>query len=100
MIDLSSAAGAKVLLLGMRIPPNYGPAYSGAIQRGLSPTWRGRRHVPSVPFLLDGIALNAELMQADGIHPNQAGQPRLLENVWPALVPLLKASRHLEPSSH
>jgi acyl-CoA thioesterase-1 len=58
------------------------------------------RHVPVVPFLLDGIALNADLMQADGIHPNQSGQPRLLENVWPALLPLLKQSRHLEPSNH
>jgi acyl-CoA thioesterase I len=99
MIDLATAAGAKVLLLGMRIPPNYGPTYTAqfsAVYAGLAQT----RHVPVVSFLLDGIALNADLMQADGIHPNPSGQPRLLENVWPALLPLLKQSRHLEPSSH
>jgi acyl-CoA thioesterase-1 len=99
MIDLATAAGAKVLLLGMRIPPNYGPTYTAqfsAVYADLAQT----RHVPVVSFLLDGIALNADLMQADGIHPNPSGQPRLLENVWPALLPLLKQSRHLEPSSH
>jgi acyl-CoA thioesterase-1 len=99
MIDLATAAGAQVLLLGMRIPPNYGANYTAqfsAAYAGLAQT----RHIPAVPFLLDGIALNADLMQADGIHPNQSGQPRLLENVWPALLPLLQKSRHLEPSGH
>jgi acyl-CoA thioesterase-1 len=100
MIDLSAAGGAKVLLLGMRIPPNYGPAYSEQFSAVYADLTRVKG-VPSVPFLLDGVALNPELMQADGIHPNQAGQPRLLENVWPALVPLLKHSPHLEvPSIH
>jgi acyl-CoA thioesterase-1 len=89
MIDLSTAAGAKVLLLGMRIPPNYGPAYSEQFGAAYADLARSKG-VASVPFLLDGVALNAGLMQADGIHPNPAGQPRLLENVWPALVPLLK----------
>ncbi len=99
MIELSSAAGAKVLLLGMRIPPNYGASYTAqfsAVYPGLAQL----RRIPLVPFLLDGIALDADLMQADGIHPNQAGQPRLLENVWPALVPLLSRTRHVDPSSH
>jgi acyl-CoA thioesterase-1 len=99
MIELSSKAGAKVLLLGMRIPPNYGPSYTtqfSAVYSDLAQTL----HIPAVPFLLDRVALHADLMQADGIHPDQAGQPRLLENVWPALLPLLKQSRHLEPSSH
>lgn len=99
MIDLSTAAGGKVLLLGMRIPPNYGPTYTEQFSRVFADV-SADRHVPAVPFLLDGIALNADLMQADGIHPNEAGQPRLVENVWPALMPLLKGSRHLEPSSH
>ena len=99
MIDLATAAGARVLLLGMRIPPNYGANYTAqfsAAYAGLAQT----RHIPAVPFLLDGIALNADLMQADGIHPNPSGEPRLLENVWPALLPLLKQFRHLDPSSH
>jgi acyl-CoA thioesterase-1 len=99
MIDLSMAAGAKVLLLGMRIPPNYGPAYTAQFAQAYA-ALAAARHIPSVPFLLDGIALDAGLMQADGIHPNPAGQPRLLENVWPALVPLLRRSGHLEPSIH
>jgi acyl-CoA thioesterase-1 len=99
MIDLSAAAGARVLLLGMRIPPNYGAAYTEQFHQVYTDLAKERR-VPTVPFLLDGIALNADLMQADGIHPNPAGQPRLLENVWPALMPLLKQSRHLEPSIH
>ena len=99
MIELSSKAGAKVLLLGMRIPPNYGPSYTTQFSAVYSDLAQSL-HTPSVPFLLDGIALRADLMQADGIHPDQAGQPRLLENVWPALLPLLKPSRHLEPSSH
>ena len=99
MIDLSAAVGARVLLLGMRIPPNYGAAYTEQFHQVYMDLAKGR-HVPTVPFLLDGIALNADLMQADGIHPNPAGQPRLLENVWPALMPLLKQSRHLEPSIH
>ncbi|MGC2580682.1 MAG: arylesterase [Acidobacteriaceae bacterium] len=99
MIDLSAAAGARVFLLGMRIPPNYGAAYTEQFHRVYTDLAKERR-VPTVPFLLDGIALNADLMQADGIHPNAAGQPRLLENVWPALMQLLKQSRHLEPSIH
>jgi acyl-CoA thioesterase-1 len=99
MIDLSAAAGARVLLLGMRIPPNYGAAYTAQFRQVYADLAEAR-HLSTVPFLLDGIALNADLMQADGIHPNAAGQPRLLENVWPALMPLLKQSRHLEPSIH
>lgn len=99
MIDLAGAAGAKVLLLGMRIPPNYGPEYTAQFARVYAEL-AAARHVPAVPFLLDGIALNADLMQGDGIHPNPAGQPRLLENVWPALVPLLRHARPAEPSVH
>jgi acyl-CoA thioesterase-1 len=83
----------------MRIPPNYGAAYTAQFHQVYADLAEAR-HVPTVPFLLDGIALNGDLMQADGIHPNPAGQPRLLENVWPALMPLLKQSRHLEPSIH
>jgi acyl-CoA thioesterase-1 len=99
MIDLSAAAGAKVLLLGMRIPPNYGPDYTAQFAQ-VYVELAASRHVAAVPFLLEGVALNADLMQGDGIHPNPAGQPRLLENVWPALVPLLQHSRQAEPSSH
>jgi acyl-CoA thioesterase I len=88
MVDLASAAGAKVLLLGMRMPPNYGPDYTEQFRSCYSDLAREKK-LPLVPFLLNDIALTPNLMQADGIHPNQLGQPILLTNVWPALMPLL-----------
>jgi acyl-CoA thioesterase-1 len=88
MVDLASAAGAKVLLLGMRIPPNYGPDYTEQFRSSYSDLARDKK-LPLMPFLLNDIALVPDLMQADGIHPNELGQPRLLDNVWPALKPLL-----------
>jgi acyl-CoA thioesterase-1 len=89
MATLASAAGAKVLLLGMRMPPNYGPEYTERFSAAFS-TLATDRKLAFVPFLLNGIALDPALMQADGIHPNPTGQPKLLDNVWPALKPLLR----------
>ena len=89
MIDLSTAAGAKVLLLGMRMPPNYGPDYTQQFSSSYSEIARDKK-LPLVPFLLNDIALSPNLMQADGIHPNELGQPQLLANVWPTLQPLLR----------
>ena len=86
---ISSAAGAQVLLVGMRMPPNYGSEYAGKFRDSFDALARERK-LPFVPFMLEGIALSAQLMQADGIHPNVPGQPKLLENVWPALQPLLR----------
>ena len=88
MVDLSSAAGAKVLLLGMRMPPNYGPDFTEQFRASFSDLARDKK-LPLVPFLLNDIALLQNLMQADGIHPNELGQPKLLDNVWPSLIPLL-----------
>ena len=88
MIDLATAAGAKVLLLGIRMPPNYGPEYTEQFRLCYSDLARDKK-LPLVPFLLKDIALDPALMQADGIHPNALGQPRLLDNVWPMLAPLL-----------
>jgi acyl-CoA thioesterase I len=88
MVDLAVAAGAHVLLLGMRIPPNYGPDYTEQFRSCYSDVARDKK-LPLVPFLLNDIALSPNLMQADGIHPNELGQPKLLANVWPALQPLL-----------
>jgi acyl-CoA thioesterase-1 len=88
LIRLSREAGAKVLLVGMRIPPNYGPAYTGDFHQLFGDL--ARRHgLPLVPFFLDGIALDDSLMLEDGLHPNAAAQPKLLEQVWRPLVPLL-----------
>ena len=89
MVKLSTSAGAKVLLLGMRMPPNYGPEYTKQFAMVFSDL-ASEKKVPLVPFLLTGIALSPALLQADDIHPNAQGQPILLENVWPTLKPLLK----------
>jgi acyl-CoA thioesterase-1 len=88
MVDLAASAGAKVLLLGIRMPPNYGPEYTEQFRLCYSDLARDK-NLPLVPFLLKDIALNPEFMQADGIHPNAQGQPKLLDNVWPTLAPLL-----------
>ncbi|NAW13036.1 arylesterase [Halomonas sp. D1-1] len=89
MIEASHAADAEVLLLGIDIPPNYGRAYRDAftgVYRRLADDFE----LPLVPFLLDGVALDDNLMQEDGIHPTAAGQPIILENVWPELMTLLE----------
>ncbi len=88
MAELAAGAGAKVLLLGMRMPPNYGPEYTARFARVYAEVAHDQK-LTLVPFLLEDIALSPDLMQADGFHPNQSGQPKLLENVWPALKPLL-----------
>ena len=88
MLDLSSAAGAKVLLLGMRMPPNYGPEYTKQFAMVFSDL-AVEKKAALVPFLLTNIALSPDLLQGDDIHPNALGQPILLDNVWPALKPLL-----------
>jgi acyl-CoA thioesterase-1 len=88
MVDLASTAGAKVLLLGMRIPPNYGPEFTEQFRSCYTDLARDRK-LPLVAFLLADIAQSLNLMQADGIHPNEMGQPKLLDNVWPSLKPLL-----------
>ena len=88
MAALSSAAGAKVLLLGMRMPPNYGPEYTEQFARVFSDL-AAEKKIPLVPFLLTNIALSPALLQGDDIHPNALGQPILLDNVWPTLKPLL-----------
>jgi acyl-CoA thioesterase-1 len=88
MIDDARAAGAKVLLLGMRLPPNYGVKYTTAFEEVFSHLAR-EKEVPLVPFFLDGVGGVPALMQADGIHPAAGAQDKLLENVWPTLKPLL-----------
>ncbi len=90
MIELTKKAKVRLLLVGMMVPPNYGPRYTEEF-RGMFPALASKYSVPLVPFLLDQVALHPELMQADGIHANAAGQPRMLDNVWPRLEPLLVA---------
>jgi len=89
MITLLRSQHVAVLLLGLRLPPNYGERYTGgfmAMYQGLADQY----HIALLPFLLENVALMPGLMQADGLHPNEKGQPLLLDNVWPKLVPLLR----------
>jgi acyl-CoA thioesterase-1 len=89
MVDLSLAIQARVLILGMRIPPNYGGEYTEQFRQSFIEVAHDKK-VALVPFLLADIALDPALMQADGVHANESGQPKMLANVWPALQPLLK----------
>jgi acyl-CoA thioesterase I len=89
MIEAIRKSGAKQLLVGIQIPPNYGPQYAGAFA-GIYERLAKAQNVPAVPFLLEGVALDKRLMQADGVHANAQGQPRLLDNVWIHLQPLLR----------
>ncbi|GFM68206.1 arylesterase [Pseudomonas cichorii] len=88
MVQQSKSAGAKVLLLGMRIPPNYGPRYTAAFAE-VYPKVAQETDIPLVPFMLEGVGGVASLMQEDGLHPNADAQPLLLDTVWPMLKPLL-----------
>jgi acyl-CoA thioesterase-1 len=88
MCALSKASGARILLLGMRIPPNYGLEYTEQFRMVFADLARTDK-LALVPFLLNDIALNPDLMQADGFHPNVQGQPKLLDNVWPELQGLI-----------
>lgn len=89
ILTAAHAAGARSVLLGIELPINYGPQY----RDGLREMYRGLArefNVPLVPFLLDGVALNPDLMQDDGLHPKAEGEPKVLENVWAVLGPELK----------
>lgn len=84
MVELSQGSGADVILLGMRIPPNYGPRYSDAFEQVFVDLSQSL-DVPLVPFLLEGVGTVPELMLDDGIHPGAAAQPLLLDNAWPVI---------------
>jgi acyl-CoA thioesterase-1 len=93
LVAMAGKGGRKVLLLGMLMPPNYGERYTSGFAAAYPETAR-RHHAALVPFLLAGVAEHSELMQSDGLHPTERGQPLLLDNVWPALKPLLGPGRH------
>ncbi len=88
MIQLSRQAGARVLLAGIQMPPNYGPRYTEAFA-AIYPRLAQSLSTALVPFILSGIYDQPGLMQGDAMHPNARAQPTLLENVWPVLKPLL-----------
>ena len=88
MLNAIQAAKAQALLLGIELPVNYGPRYRDGLRtmyRGLADEF----NVSLLPFLLDGVALDPALMQDDGLHPKAAGEPKVLDNVWRVLAPML-----------
>lgn len=89
MVKLSQESGALVVLAGIQIPPNYGPRYTGPFISQFEEI-ASAMNLPFIPFLIDGIAQNPELMQDDGIHPIADAQEMVLDNVWPVLQPLLE----------
>jgi len=89
MIEQAQKSGAKVLLVGVRMPPNYGEAYTRAFEQAYSELAR-RYRTALLPYLMEGFGEKPELFQPDRIHPTPAAQPAMLDNVWQALAPLLK----------
>jgi acyl-CoA thioesterase-1 len=91
IVDRLRAAGARVLLAGMQMPPNYGEAYTREFAR-VFPEVARQSGVAFMPFLLEGVAADPRLNQADGIHPNAAGHTVVADHLWPYLRPLLRKS--------
>jgi len=92
LVEQIQTTDADVLVAGVRLPPNYGPAYTDRFQR-LYAQVATETGAALVPRLLAGVAEEPSLMQDDGLHPTAAAQPRILENLWPELAPLLERSR-------
>ncbi|MGK9063979.1 arylesterase [Stutzerimonas chloritidismutans] len=88
MVSLARESGARVVLLGMRLPPNLGQRYTTAFADAFD-SLAQEQQLAYVPFLLEGVGGVAGMMQPDGVHPTAGAQERLLENVWPVLEPLL-----------
>jgi len=89
MIQLAQQNRAKVLLVGMRMPPNYGRTYTDRFA-GMYKDLAGTYKVPLVPFMLDGVAQQPANFQADRLHPLAGAHPTILNNIWPQLAPLVK----------
>jgi len=92
MIEAATKSGARVLLCGMQLPPNYGREYTERF-RAMYGELAKRHKAALLPFFLEGIGDRREMFQSDGIHPVAEAQPRILDNVWAELAPLLKATR-------
>jgi acyl-CoA thioesterase-1 len=82
IIETSQGSGASVIMLGIRIPTNYGPRYTSAFE-GVYRELAEQLQIPWIEFFMETVALDETLMQADGIHPNAEAQPILLDNAWP-----------------
>ena len=95
MIDASTKVGAKVILVGMRIPTNYGPRYTREFTE-LYSDLAEKNNLSLVPFLLEGVATHYELFQNDGLHPNAEAQALIARNVSAILMPILGLKGHLQ----
>jgi acyl-CoA thioesterase-1 len=89
LVSRFQAAGARVLVAGMRLPPNYGDRYAEDFHRLYGDVARAR-NAPLMPFFLDGVGANPRLNQADGIHPTAEGYAIVVDQLWPHLLPLLR----------
>jgi acyl-CoA thioesterase-1 len=89
MVEAGQQAKARVVLVGIELPVNYGPQYRDGLRAVYADLAREKK-TALVPFLLDGVALKPALMQEDGLHPVASAQPQVLDNVWKALQPLLR----------
>jgi len=98
MISSAREAGAQVLLIGMQLPPNYGPRYTERFQAVYQELAR-ERDLALLPSLVDGIGTEQNLMQPDGIHPNATAQPLIRDRVWEVLVPLLEQANVRRPAT-
>ena len=92
LVRASRASGAVVVVVPMRVPPNYGPAYSQAFEAVFAELSALEERVSLSPFFLRDVVLNPALMQADGLHPTAAAQPRMLDAIWPSIEAALKRS--------
>ncbi|QBZ82551.1 Esterase TesA [Hydrogenovibrio crunogenus] len=91
IIDLSRKIGAQVLLLGIRLPTNYGPAYDQMLQHTFKRV-ATQNQLLFDPFFIENVALDPDLMQSDGLHPNAKAQPKILERLWPLIEKLISSS--------
>ena len=84
IVETAKSTGAKVVLLGIRIPTNYGPRYSQAFEQAFRDV-SAEQEIQWIEFFMEGVAMNDDLLQDDRIHPNEAAQPILLDNAWPII---------------
>lgn len=98
MIQVAQQKGARVLLLGMRLPPNFGPKFTREFQ-AMYPSLAQQHRIALVPFMLERIATDPNYFQLDGVHPTAAAQPLVLDEVWTYLVPLLSVQHHASRKS-
>jgi acyl-CoA thioesterase I len=89
MVKAAKASKARVLLVGIKLPPNYGPVYARQFEESFTAVSRAEK-VPLLPYLLEPLGMSLDNFQADGLHPSASAQPAILNHVWPALQPLLK----------